>query len=99
MTKNRMTIQELVDSFMTELRTNLPTDFPVGRWGERAIKYASEQYYAFGRKGSYRGYAKAIYDAMKACGQGTVHSDYAAEWIAGKVESNCCYFDNFCREL
>jgi hypothetical protein len=96
MAKSKLTIDELVEFFLTELRT-MPLDFPVGSWGERAIKYASEQYYSCGRKGSYKGYAYAIYKAMKAHRASTVHTDYAAEWVAGKTESNCRSFDTWVR--
>jgi hypothetical protein len=96
MTRNRLTTNELVQSFLNELKT-FPLDFPVGKWGEKAIKFASEQYYAFGRKGSYKGYAYAIYKAMKSHRAGTVHGDYAAEWVSGVIESNCLDFDKNCR--
>ncbi len=96
MARKRLTTKELVQSFLDELK-NMPLDFPVGKWGEKAIKHASELYYVFGRKGSYKGYSFAIYKAMKDHRASTVHGDYAAEWVSGAIEANCWDFDVNCR--
>jgi len=94
--KQRQSTSWLIDQFISELN-QLPLDFPVAKWGERAVEKGSELYYNFGRKNTYEKYEREIQKAMQGHPQNTVHTEYAVNWVSGHIRNNAWQYDHYCR--